>query len=209
MRKVLVLMAVFCLALTTAALADSVAADFESGTPAADLGANWSPDFSGSSSGYDALQPFFHEYSNEQANGGTLSAKEGWTWSGASGGVIRVQPINIIPQANADHSAEPYVHLAIYGTASFATFQLYMTDTGYESFTDTVTIDFLGWQVKQWNILTSPVVAWITGDGILTATACRIRGFFFLQAAETGTQVYYLDDFAYTAASEIEDWSVY
>ena len=208
MRKVLVLMAVFCLALTTAALADSVAADFESGTNGVTLGDTWGAGYSGSSSGLDVLTTIYL-YSNEQANGGTLSAKEGWTWTGASGGVVRVQPTVIIPQVNADYSIDHYVHLAIYGNASNATFQLYMTDTGYESFTDTVTIDFSGWKLLQWDTLTSPVVAWITGDSILTATSCRIRGFFFLQAAETGAQVYYMDDFAYTAVTEIADWSVY
>lgn len=197
------------------AYADTVLQDFEAGTAGSLIHSSWLPDFSGTSVGVDGSDDEAN-YSNEQANAGTLSGKLSWDWDGtASPGVSRIQPSSALGSlAAANHTAEPFIGLALYGANQGDNFTLYMRDTGYEVFTDQATINWNGWQIVERNIQTSPVVGWVNGDSSLNASACFLNGWFFYQNAPNNTRVtYYLDDIAFTAASRasssVNNWSLY
>lgn len=206
----------------TMASADQVIQDFEGGSDTTALGTYWSPTASGSSGGASAAAS---TYSAEQDNtsGSGLSAKLEWTWDGASGGVIRVQPQSLVETGPADHSSEQYVSWAVYGNNSGDQLSVYMCDSGnnagYEQFTGPVDINFTGWQQFSWDVTSAPVVAWITGDGTLSST-CEWCGLFIYQKSAAGAVAYYFDDLQYTAAvtgtdasngaaSSVNDWSVF
>jgi hypothetical protein len=223
MKKALIIVGAACVALAGVAVGDTVIMNFESGTAGTSLGAKWEPTVSGTTTG--AANPVF-QYSNEQVKSGNLSGKLGWDWSGASGGLVRIQPAANWGAGNllADHTSEPYVGFAIYASGSGDKMQFYMGEgaqgaSPYESFKADYYLSFTGWKVVERNILTDPVVAWAIGDGVLLPT-CSFGGWFWLQQAPAGTVVYYLDDISFTSASRnpdllpapaagVADWSVY
>jgi hypothetical protein len=215
MKKNLVLAALIAVFGVGVASADTVIQDFDALTSVA---GQWSPTFSGTSSGVSADTGAL---STAQANSGTNSVELAWTWD-ATGGVIRVQPDADLLNAGggvADRTTEPFTSVAIYGAASGDSIQVYLTDTGYESFVNELPVDFTGWTVAYWNVATSPAVGWITGDGALDITSINFRGVFVKQLAAAGAQVLYFDDFQFTAAApaggvnvdtaSVSDWSVF
>ncbi len=214
-------------ALSTSVYADTILQDFEAGTTGTNLVSNWRPGFSGSTSGINTdTNTQIYQYSDEQAKSGVKSGKLGWEWTGASGGLVRIQPAaglnNNAPAVN--HTSEPYIGFAIYASGTGDKLAFYMGEgasgngaSPYERFTADYTLSFTGWRVLERNILTDPVVAWVTGDGTLNAT-CSFSGFFWYQGAYAGAVTYYLDDISFTSSSRgpdllpdsaVSDWSVY
>lgn len=224
MKKELLIVAAASMALASAVYADTVLQDFESGAPGSNLVSNWNPTYSGTTSGAGGTTVY--QYSNEQFKSGAQSGKLAWDWLNASGGLVRIQPAaglnNNAPAV--DHTSEPYIGFAIYASASGDKLAFYMGEgsagngaSPYERFTADYTLNFTGWKVVERNILTDPVVGWITGNGTLSAT-CSFSGFFWYQGAPAGTVTYYLDDISFTSASRgpdlqpdagVADWSVY
>lgn len=225
MNKKFLIVGMASLALASVAFGDTVLQDFESGASGSNLVANWNPTFSGSTVGAGGTTVY--QFSNEQAKTGAQSGKLGWDWLNASGGLVRIQPAaglnNNAPAV--DHTSEPYVGFAIYASGTGDKLAFYMGEgsggngaSPYERFTADYTLNFTGWKVAERNILSDPVVGWITGDGTLNAT-CSFSGFFWYQGAPAGSVVYYLDDISFTSATRnpdllpnpagVADWSVY
>ncbi len=224
MKKALLIAGVGSVALASVAFADTVIQDFEAGTPGTDLAGNWFPAYSGSTSGVDANTDSA-QYSNEQVHGGSVAGKLVWDWTGASGGFVRIQPASagVISGSNlnVDRTSEPYIGYAIYASGTGDKMAFYMGEgsagygaSPYERFTADYTLSFTGWRVVERNILTDPVVGWITGNGVLNST-CSFSGLFFYQA---GTVTYYVDNLSFTTTTRnpdllpdasVADWSVY
>ncbi len=225
MNKKFLIVGMASLALASVAFGDTVLQDFESGAPGSNLASAWNPTFSGSTAGAGGTTVY--QFSNEQAKTGTQSGKLGWDWLNASGGLVRIQPAaglnNNAPAV--DHTSEPYVGFAIYASGTGDKLAFYMGEgtagngaSPYERFTADYTLSFTGWKVVERNILTDPVVGWISGNGTLNAT-CSFSGFFWYQGAPAGSVVYYLDDISFTNATRnpdllpnpagVADWSVY
>jgi hypothetical protein len=226
MKKSLLILGAASMALTSVALADTVVMDFEAGTAGTNLPSNWLATFSGTTNG---AANAVAQYSNEQAHGGSLSGKLAWDWTGASGGIVRIQPAAAGwpsgTNLNVDHTSEPYIGFAIYASGSGDGMAFYMGEgaagngaSPYERFVGDYYLNFNGWRVVERNILTDPVVGWVNGNGSLNAT-CSISGFFFYQGAPAGTVTYYIDDVSFTASTRnpdllphnasVSDWSVY
>jgi len=225
MKKTFLITTVALVAVGSMAFADTVLQDFEGGTAGQNLVSNWMPTYSGTTTG--AGGTLIYQYSNEQVKTGSLSGKLGWDWTGASGGLVRIQPAaglnNNAPAA--DHTSEPYVGFAIYASASGDKMAFYMGEgtagngaSPYERFSGDYLLNFTGWKVVERNILSDPVVGWVNGDGVLNKT-CSFSGFFWYQGAPAGSVVYYLDDISFTSATRnpdltpipagVSDWSVY
>lgn len=209
-------------ALGYSAAAQTVAENFESGTNGANLPTVWLPGTSGTSTGNYTGTPT-GTYSNEQAHGGTLSGKLGWTWIATSTNApkrMRIQPAATFASAAlANRTSTPYVGFYLYGAAQGDEVALYMGEgangaTPYEAFAYHP-ITWNGWQIIEHNI-SDPVTGYLTGDGTLNAT-CSLSGLAFnpptANPGTTAAVTYYVDDFAYSATprgtSAVSNWSVY
>ena len=166
---------------------------------------NWKdPNFSGSTSDFDATSTF--DQSTDQAAGSNSdnSAKLYYKANDATN-FMRIYYDNSYDSDNSGRGflgRNATLQVWIYGDNSSNEFRFCVDDsTGYEV-SDWVTIDWTGWQLVQWDLSSDNITGWAGGNGVIDAYEVDVDSLQF-RAPMTLEGTIYFDELSFIPGEQI------
>jgi N-acetylmuramoyl-L-alanine amidase len=159
----------------------------------------WSPDQSGSSTGYD---PVFTSRNVNQnltqkslITSGSLQVNYGWNLSSPPH-YIRLYLPPTAAQNDQKFNATHHLQVYMYGDGSGNQFRFMIRDgQNHLEGSPWVTIDWIGWKLVSWDLANEPATGWVNGNGLLEGTGFFMDGFHFryVDGAATIGNLYFED----------------